>query len=203
MSSRITYDDKISLTTSPLPRANKCTAEDMNEIKSVVNQNATDNDNQHTAIETSINNIREKIKSKLIITAKAIRQNITISTEWANVKIPLSTNTQIGNKFTISSNSVKIGSGVSKVLISAHCSAISFQDVAGDKQFLIYKNEDVVSDTYVGFENNVAHWATADISPLLLNVQQNDLISLRLIAGQTGSIEILPSYLTIEVVEEG
>lgn len=37
---KITYDDKVSLTTSPLPRTNKCTSEDMNEIKQVINANA-------------------------------------------------------------------------------------------------------------------------------------------------------------------
>ena len=40
MAEKITYDDKVSLTTSPLPRTNKCTAEDLNEIKNVVNSNA-------------------------------------------------------------------------------------------------------------------------------------------------------------------
>lgn len=39
-SSKINYSDKVSLTTSPLPRANKCTAEDLNEIKQVINDNA-------------------------------------------------------------------------------------------------------------------------------------------------------------------
>jgi hypothetical protein len=37
---KINYDDKVSLTSSPLPRANKCTADDLNEIKQVVNENA-------------------------------------------------------------------------------------------------------------------------------------------------------------------
>lgn len=40
MASKITYDDKVSLTTSALPRANKCTDADLNEIKEVVNNNA-------------------------------------------------------------------------------------------------------------------------------------------------------------------
>ena len=40
MASKITYDNKISLTTSALPRANKCTDDDLNEIKQVVNDNA-------------------------------------------------------------------------------------------------------------------------------------------------------------------
>lgn len=37
---KITYDDKVSLASSPLPRANKCTDDDLNEIKHVVNANA-------------------------------------------------------------------------------------------------------------------------------------------------------------------
>lgn len=37
---KITYGEKTSLITSPVPRENKVTDEDMNEIKSVVNNNA-------------------------------------------------------------------------------------------------------------------------------------------------------------------
>ena len=39
---KITYDDKISLSTSSLPRVNKCTEDDLNEIKEVVNENNGD-----------------------------------------------------------------------------------------------------------------------------------------------------------------
>lgn len=142
--------------------------------------------------------LNEKTKSKLI-TAKVIRQNIDVPTAWENVKIPLSSNIQIGNKFTVSNNSIKIGSGVSKILVSAHCSAISSVTVAGDKQLLIYKNENNIRDAYIG---KGIDWGLADISPFLLEVQQNDLISLRLVSEQAGSVEILPGHLTIEVVEE-
>lgn len=44
MAEHITYDDKVSLTTSSLPRANKCTDADLNEIKEVVNENADELD---------------------------------------------------------------------------------------------------------------------------------------------------------------
>lgn len=37
---KITYEDKVSLVTSPLPRKNKVTSTDMNEIKEVVNANS-------------------------------------------------------------------------------------------------------------------------------------------------------------------
>lgn len=42
MASQITYDDKVSIRTSELPNANKCRAEDLNEIKTVVNANANE-----------------------------------------------------------------------------------------------------------------------------------------------------------------
>lgn len=51
MASKITYDDKISLTTSELPRANKCTDDDLNEIKQVVNNNADKLDENTSNIE--------------------------------------------------------------------------------------------------------------------------------------------------------
>ena len=53
MASQITYDDKVSLKTSPLPNTNKCTAEDLNEIKTVVNANAIELDNMGTEIYTA------------------------------------------------------------------------------------------------------------------------------------------------------
>lgn len=51
MASKITYDDKVSLTTSALPKANKCTDDDLNEIKQVVNNNADELDENTTNIE--------------------------------------------------------------------------------------------------------------------------------------------------------
>lgn len=73
---KITYDDKISLITSPVPRENKVTDSDMNEIKEVVNTNSgivvynnsdnTDNDitfdediTQYTMIEVFYEGSRE------------------------------------------------------------------------------------------------------------------------------------------------
>lgn len=51
MASKITYDDKTSLTISALPRANKCTDTDLNEIKQVVNSNADELDENTSNIE--------------------------------------------------------------------------------------------------------------------------------------------------------
>lgn len=58
MSSQITYDDKVSLQTSPLPNANKCTADDLNEIKTVVNENATELDAVNTVLSNIIGEVQ-------------------------------------------------------------------------------------------------------------------------------------------------
>lgn len=39
---KLEYEDKVNLITSPLPRKNKATADDFNDIKEVVNKNAGD-----------------------------------------------------------------------------------------------------------------------------------------------------------------
>lgn len=51
MADKITFDDKVSLTTSALPRANKCTDDDLNEIKQVINANADELDGNTEDIE--------------------------------------------------------------------------------------------------------------------------------------------------------
>lgn len=51
---KITYTDKESLVTSPLPEENKVTDDDMNEIKSVVNSN----DDETTALKTKTQNFQ-------------------------------------------------------------------------------------------------------------------------------------------------
>lgn len=50
MASQITYDDKVSMKTSSLPEENKCTAGNLNEIKSVVNANATELEEVNTQV---------------------------------------------------------------------------------------------------------------------------------------------------------
>lgn len=51
---KITYTDKESLVTSPLPEENKVTDTDMNEIKNVVNSN----DDETTALKTKTQNFQ-------------------------------------------------------------------------------------------------------------------------------------------------
>lgn len=92
---KIEYDDKTSLTTSPLPRANKCTAEDLNEIKEVVNTNA-DGLNENTS------NI-EQIQQQITDLENLIQKLTTDSTEeqvvgtWIDGKLKYRKCFNIGN----------------------------------------------------------------------------------------------------------
>lgn len=69
MADKITFDDKVSLTTSALPRANKCTDADLNEIKQVVNANADELDENTTNINTilqQITNLNNKLNGTVL-----------------------------------------------------------------------------------------------------------------------------------------
>lgn len=87
---KIEYDDKTSLTTSPLPRANKYTAEDLNEIKEVVNTNADEldtNTNNITDIQQALTDLDNKIKGTILfenVSGIGSGTDITLSETSAN-----------------------------------------------------------------------------------------------------------------------
>ena len=84
MADKITFDDKVSLTTSALPRANKCTDDDLNEIKQVVNNNADETDENTSAIGV----LNEKMEGTTLYEdntgASAEGTDITLSESLAN-----------------------------------------------------------------------------------------------------------------------
>ena len=93
--SKITYADKISLVTSPLPDENKVTDNDMNEIKSVVNTNA---DTLDLVAETGSNTNGTYIKfpsGVMICTKKVSLTGINIDTTIGNLY--RSVNITLGN----------------------------------------------------------------------------------------------------------
>lgn len=83
---KIEYDDKTSLTTSSLPRANKCTAEDLNEIKEVVNTNADELNENTSNIEEIQQEVAKLNGTILFENANGVGSgtNITLSETSAN-----------------------------------------------------------------------------------------------------------------------
>lgn len=156
-------------------------------------------ENLNKAQEDLENEIGNKTK-KNIATRKFGRQNITVNQSWGTSKVTYSAFTSEGDKLIMDNNGIKIGAGVSKVLVSAQCAGIGTNVVSGDKQFMIKKGTETVGNSYLGGGISI-NFMNLCISPVLIDVQQADIISLEVASGATGTFEILSGQLTVEVVE--
>lgn len=145
-------------------------------------------------------NVENAIKEKNIVTRTFPRQNVTVNQSWGTAKVNLDSFSSIGDKLISDLNGIKIGPGVSKVLVSAQCAGIGTNVVSGDKQFMIKKGTETIGNSYLGGGVNV-NFINLCISPILIDVQQADIISLEVASGATGTFEILAGQLTVEVVE--
>ena len=115
MANKITYDDKVSLTTSALPRTNKCTDDDLNEIKQVVNNNADEIDentiNINTILQQIINLSNEMKGNTLYENATGTLGNVTLNDNAENYDY-----IEIFYKTTTRSASIKVQDFSNKTL---------------------------------------------------------------------------------------
>lgn len=190
---KITYDDKVSLTTSALPRANKCTDDDLNEIKEVVNNN-DDTTNQNSS---DIQTLQNKV------TTKYIKATINTQPSIGSVyQVPLSTvSANIGNKFTLSNNAINVGEGVSKVRVSA-CIFVEAPQGTGYVWGQVRKNNSTQSSSIVPY-NNGGGFLSSSIPPTIFDVEQGDAITLIADSTIQGNLRqnIGNTWILIEVVE--
>lgn len=145
-------------------------------------------------------NIDNAIKEKNIATRTFGRQNVTVNQAWETAKVVCSGFNSEGDKLISDTNGIKIGAGVSKVLVSAQCAGIGTNVVSGDKKFMIKKGTETVGNSYLGGGISI-NFMNLCISPVLIDVQQADIIFLEVASGVTGTFEILSGQLTVEVVE--
>lgn len=140
--------------------------------------------------------INKKLIEKNIITIGLSENTSSLA---VGSKIPFDTTfNSIGNKLTINSGGIKIGSGVSKVLVSGQ---IQIQYSSTNQQYSAkaYKNSTEITGAYTSQYKGGTAPITLTISPTLVNVSKNDVIYLYL---TYGSSVIRPeSYLTVEVME--
>ena len=112
----------------------------------------------------------------------------------------MSTVNSIGSKLTRNSNSIQIGAGVSKVLVSANCKWN--QSTGADRIITIYKNTTEIISTYY---QSFTDYITSSLTPYVLDVQENDLIKLGIESGigsdSSATSDIINAYLTVQVVE--
>lgn len=183
----ITYTDKETLNSNPnVPIVNKVQADDMNEIKQVVNDN-------YNALAPNI------ITAYLTADTSKTAQSGTIGLDGS---------VSVGNKLSFSSSTHKItiGAGVSKVKISGNMRISTSTNTAIGVNLNIFKNDSIYSASNRTQLAGNGYDGIA-VAPSVISVAENDTITLAYWKGNsTQAISILgndygATYLTVEVVE--
>lgn len=139
----------------------------------------------------------EAVNDKNIITAY-LSNDIT-ATSNTDIKVPLIQENKLGNKLTISNGGIKIGAGVTKVLVSANVYYGSLGNV-GAKNLFIYKNNIPIARKTFRAAGNY----DGNSMPMkLINVQENDILYLyaEVYSNDVVSSQQKETYMTVEVVE--
>ena len=136
-----------------------------------------------------------------LITAhmEAVTYNAPVGGTWTN--IPLTNLVLVGNSFALIDNQVRIGAGVSKVLISAQI-CVGSTSVEGIKYFAIRKNSSQ-DKARTQIRLHEAHTPeTMCIPPLLIDVTEGDLLTIDYSGAQGDAIygELIFTYLTVQKI---
>jgi microcystin-dependent protein len=134
------------------------------------------------------------------------RPVINATVAFTPVIIPLDTSVSSGTLLTFNnaSDRIVIGTGVTKVKVSARCTIWSSPGVTNETDFFIQKNGASVAE---GFQNRVAGQGFNDyaITEKLISVVAGEYIQISFNSNLTGNYTILSDglacYLTVEVVE--
>lgn len=116
-----------------------------------------------------------------------------------NVKVPLSGIITNSDKLTLSNNGIKIGAGISKILVSGNV----FLQSSSNTSYLwtsIRKNTTEIS---IAIDNYNTYFASTSHSPKLVDVKEGDIIYLWKIDDASGTLRGANknTYLTVEVIE--
>lgn len=166
------------------------------DLLTVVNgKNITD---LETIIQQRIDQLLEnKLKERKVATA-FISGNISYS---ANSKIAFDQLKTSTDKLTLSSGGIRIGKGITQILVSAQAFANPTNNTTGYFWTAIKQNSTAVS---ISIDNPSSWFTTNNHSPVLLNVTEGDIIYLYDVGStSTGNIRGgANTYLTIEVIKE-
>lgn len=185
------YSDKLSSVTY---------SQGIKEGETIFDFGKDSDENNYFNVNGSIYENNENIKQRHILTASLARNDsLNIPTAWAYVNAGnLSELNKTGSKLSISSGKVKIGAGVTKVLVSFHCQGIA--GPLGDHGMRIVQNDSSgIAEGYVG--GDTLQYIPLASAPELVDVKEGDTFGLKVFSGGTGTLKFLQSYLTVEVVE--
>lgn len=156
--------------------------------------NATNLNQMQTNIENGISTAVERN----ILTAKLITDNQTMTTTES--QIYFNSHSKIGTKLSFSNNAIKIGAGVSQILVSGVISVYWNSVITNDAVLKIQKN---TSEVIRINGSKIAEKAGASIvcPPVLVSVAENDIIRMNFIAIANTIIQSGRTCMTVEVVD--
>lgn len=163
----ITYEDKQYLNeNADIPATNKVQDTDMNEIKTVVNNNA--------------NELSNEMNHQYIVATVSSSQTIT-----QDFKVPFNQTILNSGNFTLTNSNIIIGENINHIRISF--SAI-IENWAGSTNYIgaiIKKNNIEVSQTING---SPSAYLSAFLPSAIIEVEQNDVIELDLYSPSGGTL---------------
>lgn len=140
-----------------------------------------------------------------VIVAGVNRKTWTVSGSWSKVSLlPFTYNNHSGNgKLIYTTNGIKIGKNVSRVLISTTINGINYSSFGGDVYFDVQRKRGttVAGLAEVYNTNFSTSFHTMNITPFISEVQENDLIYLTFGSGSGGTGEVLGAWLCVEALE--
>ncbi len=162
----------------------------------IIQDNLT-SDSSTSALSAKQGKILNEKFSPNIITAVLASPGYTISTTGDYEKLPLTLSNSLGTKLTMSNNAVVIGNGVSKIKISFV--VLNDGTTIGRKYVTIYRNGtgEIIALNSAAANNIVQIVQT----PIILNVNENDVIDLRVYGTKDDNIYAYRTYMTVEVID--
>lgn len=147
-------------------------------------------------------NVGEKLE-KNIITAY-FTSNYTLSTTGAYLKLPINSSVSVGTKLTLdtTNHNIVIGSGVSKIKISAKCSFNSVS-ATGVKWLTIFRTSGGGESTLSTNPNTLSARGMVYSTDTLAEVQEGDTLHLSVYGVSGDVVRSTAEYtnITIEVIE--
>jgi hypothetical protein len=145
-------------------------------------------------------NIEVDGETNEIITLKSA-ETLNISTNAAYEHFKMETISQIGNSFSIENGNLKIGSGISKVLISFTAS-LSWVATSGNKYVRVERDGQALamSKKYVAKNSTIADFIS--MTPVMIDVQEGDILKLGAYGTKDDNYVKGQVYFTVQKVDE-
>lgn len=148
-------------------------------------------------------NIETAINTENIMTAK-LSAEVAFESGNTGGQIVLDSSVSKGDKLTLTDGSIKIGEGISYILVSGGAKIQNDNESSWAYYNLyIYKNSSIVASSRIGYLE-AGKVSGCSVSPSLVEVKENDVISLRFYKISTHLATVASSYsstyLTVEAV---